>query len=200
MAALTYYKKAGSPVAEDLLWADVIADDELRPSLESILAYKPAKLILVTMWNKHEALSRVVATLRMPDVTSPVEIDVLYVDKANKRLQVYKALEDDHVKTAITVMANDDISATYNIDDGTSYMSGCTGAYRTEILKSYSFLENFKNEKWGRYILNADDDNFVTRWLVAYQWKTWIEYEHVYEIETTLENTFAPLYYKRSSR
>ncbi|KAK4129656.1 glycosyltransferase family 2 protein [Parathielavia appendiculata] len=224
--------------------------EELRPSLESILACKPAKLVLVTTWNKHDALSRVAATLRMPDAVSPVEIDVLHVDKANKRLQVCKALEDDHVKTAITVMADDDvewpstlmpwllapfeddkmggvgtcqrvkrvtdgdattrifnwlgaayierrnfeISATHNMDGGTSCMSGRTGAYRTEILKSYDFLGNFKNEKWGRYILNADDDNFVTRWLVAHQWKTWIQYEPECEIETTLENSTKFLY------
>jgi hypothetical protein len=224
--------------------------EELRSSLETILACKPAKLILVTTWNKHEALSQVAATLRMPDPATQVEIDVLHVDKANKRLQVCKALEDDHVNTALTVMADDDvewpstlmpwllapfeddkmggvgtcqrvkrvadgdvmtrvfnwlgaayierrnfeISATHNMDGGTSCMSGRTGAYRTEILKSYSFLGNFKNEKWGRYILNADDDNFVTRWLVAHQWKTWIQYERECEIETTLENSTKFLY------
>ncbi|KXX72955.1 Hyaluronan synthase [Madurella mycetomatis] len=223
--------------------------DELRPSLESILACRPAKLVLVTTWNKHEALKRVVTTLRAPVGASPTEVDVLHVDKANKRLQVCKALEDDHVKTAITVMADDDvewpptlmpwllapfeddrmggvgtcqrvkrvggdavtrifnwlgaayierrnfeISATHNIDGGTSCMSGRTGAYRTEILKSYSFLGGFKNEKWGRYILNADDDNFVTRWLVAHQWKTWIQYHPECEIETTLENSTKFLY------
>ncbi|KAH6651183.1 glycosyltransferase family 2 protein [Chaetomium tenue] len=225
--------------------------EELRPSLESILACKPAKLVLVTTWNKHEALSQVAETLRMSNVASSVEIDVLHVDKANKRLQVCKALEDDHVKTSITVMADDDvewpstlmpwllapfdnddkmggvgtcqrvkrvvdgdimtrifnwlgaayierrnfeISATHNIDGGTSCMSGRTGAYRTEILKSYSFLGNFKNEKWGRYILNADDDNFVTRWLVAHQWNTWIQYHPDCEIETTLENSPKFLY------
>ncbi|KAL2017388.1 hypothetical protein VTK56DRAFT_2231 [Thermocarpiscus australiensis] len=223
--------------------------EELRPSLESILACKPAKLILVTTWNKHEALSRVAATLHDPDGATRTEIDVLHVDKANKRLQVCKALEDDHVQTAITVMADDDvewpptlmpwllapfeddriggvgtcqrvkrvggdimtrifnwlgaayierrnfeISATHNIDGGTSCMSGRTGAYRTGILKSYEFLHSFKNEKWGRYILNADDDNFVTRWLVAHQWKTWIQYEPECEIETTLENSTKFLY------
>jgi hypothetical protein len=83
--------------------------EELHPSLESILACKPAKLILVTTWNKHEALSRVATTLRIPDAASPIVINVLYVDKANKRLQVCKALEDDHVKTAITVMVDDDV-------------------------------------------------------------------------------------------
>ncbi|KAM7208997.1 Hyaluronan synthase [Naviculisporaceae sp. PSN 640] len=222
---------------------------ELHDSLESILACRPAKLILVTTYNKHAALEQMVADLRSPPATYDTEIEVLHVDKANKRLQVCKALEEDHVNTPITVMADDDvewpstlmpwllapfeddkiggvgtcqrvkridgdfstriynwlgaayierrnfeISATHNIDGGTSCMSGRTGAYRTEILKSYDFLAGFKNEKWGKYILNADDDNFVTRWLVAHQYKTWIQYDPECEIETTLETSTKFLY------
>lgn len=223
--------------------------EELRPSLQSILACKPAKLILVTTWNKFEGLRQLAETLRSPDCYQP-EIEVLQVDKANKRLQVCAALKDHHVQTSITVMADDDvewpptlmpwllapfedpkvggvgtrqrvkrvftgpiagrvwnwlgaayiqrrnweITATHNIDGGTSCMSGRTGAYRSEILKSYDFLEGFQTERWGKYILNADDDNFVTRWLVSHQWKTWIQYERECEIETTLENGMTFLY------
>lgn len=83
---------------------------------------------------------------------------------------------------------NFEISATHNIDGGTSCMSGRTGAYLSAILQSDDFLEGFKTERWRHYILNADDDNFVTRWLVNHQWKTWIQYEPECEIETTLEN------------
>ncbi|KAL5606644.1 hypothetical protein BROUX41_003041 [Berkeleyomyces rouxiae] len=83
---------------------------------------------------------------------------------------------------------NFEISATHNIDGGTSCMSGRTGAYRKEILSSTDFLEAFKTERWGKYTLNADDDNFVTRWLVSNKWKTWIQYEDACQIETTLEN------------
>ncbi|KEZ45961.1 Glycosyltransferase family 2 [Scedosporium apiospermum] len=89
---------------------------------------------------------------------------------------------------------NFEISATHNIDGGTSCMSGRTGAYRSEILSSHDFLEGFKTEKWGSYILNADDDNFVTRWLVNHQWKTWVQYHPECEIETTLENSTKFLY------
>lgn len=89
---------------------------------------------------------------------------------------------------------NFEISATHNIDGGTSCMSGRTGAYRSEILSSHDFLHGFKNEKWRNWILNADDDNFVTRWLVSHQWKTWVQYEPECELETTLENDHKFLY------
>lgn len=83
---------------------------------------------------------------------------------------------------------NFEISATHGLDGGTSCMSGRTCAFRAEILQSPLFLEGFKTERWGQYHLNADDDNFVTRWLVSKGWKTWIQYSPECEIETTLEN------------
>jgi len=89
---------------------------------------------------------------------------------------------------------NFEISATHGIDGGTSCMSGRTCAFRSDILKSGQFLEGFKTERWGRYQLNADDDNFVTRWLVSHQWKTYIQYHPQCEIETTLENNMKFLY------
>jgi cellulose synthase/poly-beta-1,6-N-acetylglucosamine synthase-like glycosyltransferase len=89
---------------------------------------------------------------------------------------------------------NFEISATHNIDGGTSCMSGRTGAYRSEILKSHDFLEGFKTETWGRWTLNADDDNFITRWLVSHHWKTWVQYDRECEVETTLEDGVKFLY------
>ncbi|TVY93989.1 hypothetical protein LAWI1_G003143 [Lachnellula willkommii] len=83
---------------------------------------------------------------------------------------------------------NFEISATHYIDGGTSCMSGRTCAFRTMILQDIVFLKQFRNEKWGKRYLNADDDNFVTRWLVSHQWKTWVQYNPKCEIETTLEN------------
>jgi len=89
---------------------------------------------------------------------------------------------------------NFEISATHGIDGGTSCMSGRTGCFRSEILQSSLFLEGFKTERWGKYQLNADDDNFITRWLVSHQWKTWVQYNRECELETTLENNSKFLY------
>lgn len=221
--------------------------EELRPSLQSILACEPAELILVTTIPKREALEKLAISL-MSESSSCPRIRVLDCTVANKRLQVCEALPE--VQTLITIMADDDvtwpkslmpwilapfedakiggvgtsqrvrrepgfgfwgrnwnwlgvayierrnfeISATHNIDGGTSCMSGRTGAYRSEILKSPEFLHGFQNERWSKYILNADDDNFVTRWLVKKGWKTWIQYDKACEVETTLENGTKFLY------
>ncbi|KFY15786.1 hypothetical protein V491_05560 [Pseudogymnoascus sp. VKM F-3775] len=86
---------------------------------------------------------------------------------------------------------NFEISASHFYDGGTSCMSGRTNAVRTEILKHPLFLDGFCRERWGKYHLNADDDNFLTRWLVNHDWKTWIQYERECEIETTLENDWS---------
>lgn len=67
-------------------------------------------------------------------------------------------------------------------------MSGRTCAFRSDILKDVNFLKGFCEEKWGGFQLNADDDNFITRWLVNHGWDTWIQYENECMLETTLEN------------
>ncbi|KAL8296225.1 hypothetical protein RB600_001628 [Gaeumannomyces tritici] len=215
--------------------------EELRPSLKSILATNPHKLIIVTTTNKFDALTRLAEALNP-------RIRTFCIPVANKRRQVCQALP--YITTRITIMADDDvtwpktlmpwilapfeneqiggvgtcqrvrretggsilrrasnwlgacyierrnfeISATHNIDGGTSCISGRTGAYRTHIFQDEKFQHSFKTDRWRNFILNADDDNFVTRWLVSYRWKTWIQYEHECEIETTLEYGLKFLY------
>jgi cellulose synthase/poly-beta-1,6-N-acetylglucosamine synthase-like glycosyltransferase len=216
--------------------------EELRDSLQSILACQPHELLLVTTSDKYIKLVKFTKTLEASNIR------VFLTPIANKRIQVCEAIPE--VKTSIIIMADDDvtwpstilpwllapfederiggvgpcqrvkrirsgpiiarcfnwlgaayierrnfeISATHGIDGGTSCMSGRTCAFRSEILQSSLFLEGFKTERWGPYTLNADDDNFVTRWLVSKQWKTWIQYNRECEIETTLENNLKFLY------
>jgi hypothetical protein len=78
------------------------AFEELRPSLLSILACKPAELILVTTHDKRKALDELAKSLNYP------RIRVMDSQIANKRLQVCEALPS--VQTPITIMADDDVT------------------------------------------------------------------------------------------
>jgi cellulose synthase/poly-beta-1,6-N-acetylglucosamine synthase-like glycosyltransferase len=216
--------------------------EELRESLQSILACQPYELLLVTTGDKYQKLAGFVKTLEVSNIR------LFQVPIANKRIQVCEAIPE--VKTNFIIMADDDvtwpktilpwllapfedpkiggvgpcqrvkrvrsgpmaarcfnwlgaayierrnfeISATHGIDGGTSCMSGRTCVFRSEILQSSLFLDGFRTERWGKFQLNADDDNFVTRWLVSNHWKTYIQYDRECEIETTLENNIKFLY------
>ncbi|KAK3685730.1 polysaccharide synthase [Podospora appendiculata] len=146
--------------------------EELRYSLESILACKPAKLILVTTCSKQWRQRC-----------------------ANKRLQISKALEDGHVKTDITVLADDDFEWPSTLmpwlltpfeDDRMGGIGTCQrvkrvdgdlatrifnwlGAAYIERRNEISATHNIDGGTLCMYILNADDDNFITRWLVAHR-------------------------------
>lgn len=89
---------------------------------------------------------------------------------------------------------NFETSATHMVDGGTSCMSGRTVALRTLVLQSSDFLEGFAGETWRGKPLNADDDNFITRWLVSKGLKTWVQHNWECEVETTLENNIRFLY------
>jgi cellulose synthase/poly-beta-1,6-N-acetylglucosamine synthase-like glycosyltransferase len=215
---------------------------ELRKTIQSMLACNPSLILLVTTKHPYQALQKLCKSMNARN------LKVLQSPVASKRLQVCRAIP--LVKTAITVMADDDviwpstilpwllapfedekiggvgtcqrvrrletgtfiewgynwlgavyierrnfeISATHNIDGGTSCMSGRTCALRTEILQDPPFLTGFATETWRGRPLHADDDNFVTRWLVAKGWKTWVQYNSECEVETTLENNIKFLY------
>lgn len=85
---------------------------------------------------------------------------------------------------------NFDCAATSHIDGGVPCLSGRTCAYRTEIIKDQAFTSGFTDEKWwfGQYQLNADDDNFITRWLVNHDWEIYMQYHPDCEVQTTLED------------
>ncbi|KAH0545325.1 hypothetical protein FGG08_000624 [Glutinoglossum americanum] len=84
---------------------------------------------------------------------------------------------------------NFEISATTHIDGRVSCLSGRTVTYCTHILQDLEFTYGFTHESWlGRYQLNTDDDNFITRWMVSHGWKTYIQYCREAELQTTLED------------
>lgn len=83
---------------------------------------------------------------------------------------------------------NFDISACCHMDGGLPCLSGRTVAYRTEILQDEAFKHAFTHETWRTYQLNADDDNFMTRWMVSHGWRTCIQYHKQAEVQTTLED------------
>ncbi|KIV97388.1 hypothetical protein PV10_01144 [Exophiala mesophila] len=85
---------------------------------------------------------------------------------------------------------NFDCAATTHLDGGVPCLSGRTCAYRTSILQDVQFTNGFTNERWwfGQYQLNADDDNFLTRWMVSHGHSTYIQYHPKCEVQTTLED------------
>ncbi|KAL5356272.1 glycosyltransferase like family 2-domain-containing protein [Aspergillus floccosus] len=84
---------------------------------------------------------------------------------------------------------NFEIRATNAIDGGVFVISGRTSAHRSGIIQDPSFIEGFTNERFffGKFgPLNADDDNFITRWAVRHGWEVKIQYCPEALIETTL--------------
>ncbi|KAI5359098.1 putative nucleotide-diphospho-sugar transferase [Septoria linicola] len=71
---------------------------------------------------------------------------------------------------------NFDCSACLNIDGGLPCLSGRTVAYRSDILQDEAFTHGFTHETWRKNQLNADDDNFITRWLYSHGWKIKMQY------------------------
>ncbi|QDS70957.1 hypothetical protein FKW77_007167 [Venturia effusa] len=99
---------------------------------------------------------------------------------------------------AYLIRRNWDCTACTFIDGGLPCLSGRTVAYRTHILQDPDFQHSFTHEEWRSCQLNADDDNFLTRWMVNHKWKTWIQYHRECEVQTTLENN--PKYLKQCLR
>ncbi|KAL8690708.1 MAG: hypothetical protein Q9218_003906 [Villophora microphyllina] len=84
---------------------------------------------------------------------------------------------------------NFDCASCMFVDGGIPCLSGRTVAYRTSILLDKEFTEQFTNEEWlGQYQLNADDDNFITRWLISHGQKISYQHHKQAEVFTTLED------------
>lgn len=96
---------------------------------------------------------------------------------------------------------NFDCAACIYWDGGLPCLSGRTVAYRTKIISDDAFTHGFTKEYWGwqgTYQLNADDDNFITRWLVSHGHEIAMQYHREAEVETELEDN--PDYLKQCLR
>ncbi|RMX98707.1 hypothetical protein D0866_16139 [Hortaea werneckii] len=84
---------------------------------------------------------------------------------------------------------NFDCSACLHIDGGLPCLSGRTVAYRSNILQAEEFTHGFTHEQWRTCQLNADDDNFITRWMYRHGHKIAMQYHKEAEVQTTLEDS-----------
>lgn len=84
---------------------------------------------------------------------------------------------------------NFELTSTNAIDGGVFVVSGRTSIIRSNILQEHAFIDGFSNETFffGKFgPLNADDDNFITRWLVKRNWKIKFQNCEDATVETTL--------------
>ncbi|KAM5358180.1 hypothetical protein ACJZ2D_015522 [Fusarium nematophilum] len=173
------------------------AFEELRPSLQSILACEPAELILVTTHDKRKGLQRLADSLAHPKVR------VLDTPIANKRLQVCEALPK--VTTPITIMADDDVTWPSTLmpwilapfED--PKIGGVGTCQRVRREHDVSWSTRAWNWLGAAYIERRNFEISATHNIdggtsCIHQWKTWIQYEKECEIETTLENSHKFLY------
>ncbi|KAF2100326.1 hypothetical protein NA57DRAFT_73937 [Rhizodiscina lignyota] len=91
---------------------------------------------------------------------------------------------------------NFDCSAGVYMDGGLPCLSGRAAMYRTPIIQDHEFMHNFTHEFWEwpwpfnryiTYLIHADDDNFLTRWMVDRGWDIYIQVHEQCMVETTLE-------------
>ncbi|KAL8867524.1 MAG: hypothetical protein Q9174_005610 [Haloplaca sp. 1 TL-2023] len=99
----------------------------------------------------------------------------------------------DFLSTAYLVRWHFFIKATSNIDGGLACLSGRTFAMRSKIIQSDEWTTEFANEKWffGIPLTSADDDCFVTRYLLNHGWAIKIQVATQAHCTTVLEHTSA---------
>lgn len=196
----------------------LVTIDENRPKAEATIGKMPAsyhkrlRCMSVKHANKRRQMARAI-----PEVTTKIIVfaddDVTW---PSKTLQwILAPFEDEKFGGVVTCQRlrravspnfseriygflgalylerrNFDCASTTHMDGGVPCLSGRTVAYRASILQDKEFTSGFTDEKWwfGQYQLNADDDNFITRWMVSHGWETYMQYHPECEVETTLED------------
>lgn len=91
---------------------------------------------------------------------------------------------------------NFDCTAGVCIDGGLPCLAGRAAMYRTSILKDSAFMYGFTHEEWEwpwpfnrfkTYLIHADDDNYLTRWMVNHGWDIYIQIHPECLVVTSLE-------------
>ncbi|KAI4264665.1 MAG: hypothetical protein L6R42_000238 [Xanthoria sp. 1 TBL-2021] len=95
----------------------------------------------------------------------------------------------DFLGTAYLERRRFELAATGSIDGGVGCLSGRTFAIRTGIIQNEQFFNEFQEERWLGFLslLAADDDNFMTRYLVNHGWGIAVQLTKEAELTTTLE-------------
>ncbi|KAL4898365.1 nucleotide-diphospho-sugar transferase [Aspergillus ambiguus] len=130
----------------------------------------------------------------LPTILAPFEDPRVGVVGTNKRVR--RTDKGLNIKSFWNMLGalylerhNFEIRATNAIDGGVFVVSGRTSAHRSQIIQDPLFISRFTNENFffGHFgPLNADDDNFITRWAVRHGWDIKIQYCPDALIETTL--------------
>ncbi|KAF2638225.1 polysaccharide synthase Cps1p [Massarina eburnea CBS 473.64] len=179
----------------------------LYQMVEELGCPKRIQVLSVSQANKRRQLSRAIPEVQTK-ITLLLDDDVWLPEKFSK--WILAPFEDPRVGGVGTnqqlrrldrsniweflgaiylVRRNFDCTACNWIDGGLPCLSGRAVAYRSEILQDPNFTYGFTHETWGSdHFLNADDDNFITRWLFSHDWKIQIQNHRECEVETTLEN------------
>lgn len=125
----------------------------------------------------------------LPWILAPFEDEQMGgVGTSQRLLRSEKSNFWDFLNASYLERRNFDISACTHIDGGLPCLSGRTAAYRTAILQQPDFTSSFSSERWLGHLFYADDDNFLTRWMLSRGWKTYVQYHKECEVQTTLEN------------
>ena len=85
-----------------------------------------------------------------------------------------------------------ELAATQSMDGGVGCLSGRSFAIRTGIIQTEQFCHEFWEEKWLGVLplIGADDDNFITRYLVNHGWDIVMQLGRDAELTTTLEGNW----------
>jgi cellulose synthase/poly-beta-1,6-N-acetylglucosamine synthase-like glycosyltransferase len=173
-------------VAEDL--------QQLKETVQSAYRLEPLELLLVTPDSKVKRVYQMIEELG-----NPKSIQVLSVSQANKRRQLCRAIPE--VETKITLLLDDDVWLPEKFNKwilapfedprvgGVGTNQQLRRFNRSSIWEFLGAIYGFTHETWGSdHFLNADDDNFITRWLFSHDWKIQLQNHRECEVETTLED------------